>query len=151
MEVLAFRRGPGVKVKHPGTHNAHPVSAAAGVAMLDLVADGSAQSRADETAQWLRQELSAAFERTGARGYVQGQSSTFRVMVGMEPTADPVVLKRGMPPDVLEAVQAGMLLEGVHLFQGRGFVSTAHTDTDVERTAAAFERTLRRLRQEGLA
>ena len=43
-----------------------------------------------------------------------------------------------------------MLLEGVHLFQGRGFVSTAHSETDVERTVTALERTLARMRAEGL-
>jgi glutamate-1-semialdehyde 2,1-aminomutase len=160
MEVLAFRPGDGVKVKHPGTHNAHPLSAAAGVAMLDVVADGAAQSRADETAGWLRRELDAALARSGAPGFVYGESSTFRVVVGTErPDGDPAswwrtagsaALKHGMEPDVNHALQAGMLLEGVHLFQGRGFVSTAHTEADVERTAAGFERTLRRLRQKGL-
>jgi glutamate-1-semialdehyde 2,1-aminomutase len=160
MEVLAFRPGSGVKVKHPGTHNAHPVSAAAGVTTLDLVADGSAQSRADETAEWLRRELNAVFERAGAKGFVYGESSTFLVMAGIErPPGPPVewagtrhaaVLKRGMKADVLSAMQAGMLLEGVHLFQGRGLVSTAHTDADVERTVSGFEKTLRRLQQERL-
>lgn len=160
MEVLAFRPGDGVKVKHPGTHNGHPLSAAAGITTLDLVADGVAQSRADETAEWLRRELNGAFQRAGAAGFVYGDSSTFRVVVGMErPAGDPTgwwrtvgpaALKSGMPGPVQEALQAGMLLEGVHLFQGRGLVSTAHTESDVERTVTAFERTLRRLQSEKL-
>lgn len=160
MEVLAFRPGEGAKVHHPGTHNAHPLSAAAGIATLDLVSDGAAQSRADELADWLRRELQAAFDRTGARGYVHGDSSVFRIAAGADRpdgppadwalTVDPAVLRAGPPPDVLAPLQAGMLLEGVHLFQGRGFVSSAHTEADVERTAAALERTLRRMQAEGL-
>ena len=160
MEVLAFRPGDGVKVKHPGTHNAHPLSAAAGIATLDLLADGAAQSRADETAQWLRSELNGVFERSGVTGFVYGESSTFRVTVGMErPACDPAdwwrtigpaALKAGMPDPVHDALHAGMLLQGVHLFQGRGFVSTAHTEADVERTVGAFDHTLRRLQSEGL-
>ena len=160
MEVLAFRPGQGVKVKHPGTHNAHPLSAAAGIATLDAIADGDVQSRADEIAAWLRRELDDAFARTGVTGFVHGQSSTFHVSVGMERpagdpgswwrTAGPAALKHGMEPAVLHALQAGMMLEGVHLFQGRGFVSGAHTEADVERTVAGFERTLRRLRADGL-
>jgi len=67
-------------------------------------------------------------------------SSTFRVELDME---DP-------DHDVLHALQAGMLLEGVHLFRGCGFVSTAHAEADVERTVTGFERTLRRLRADGL-
>src|SRR5262249_56189876 len=90
MEVLSFRPGDGVKVKHPGTHNGHPLSAAAGVATLNLVADGVAQSRADETAEWLRRELNAVFERTGVTGFVYGQSSSFRIVFGFErPSGDP--------------------------------------------------------------
>jgi glutamate-1-semialdehyde 2,1-aminomutase len=139
MDVLAFREAGLVKVKHPGTHNAHPLSAAAGVAMLDAVADGAAQSRADETADWLRRELAGALQRSGVPGSVEGASSTFRLYVGTEPD-----------PAVHDAIQAGMLLEGVHLFQGRGFVSTAHTEADVERTATALERTLERLKTERL-
>jgi len=160
MSVLAIRPGDGVKVKHPGTHNAHPLSAAAGIAMLDAVADGSAQSRADEIAGWLRRELDAAVERAGVPGFVHGQSSTFHVTLGMErPAGEPTewwrttaagTLKHGMAPEVQHALQAGMMLEGVHLFQGRGFVSSAHTEADVERTVTGFERTLRRLRADGI-
>lgn len=160
MQVLAFRDGDGVKVKHPGTHNAHPLSAAAGAAVLDLIADGAAQSRSDETAEWLRRELNAAFERSRVTGFVYGQSSSFHIAVGMErPAGDPAGwwrtvgtarLKAGTPGPVLDSLQAGMLLEGVHIFQGRGFVSTVHTEADVDKTVAAFERTLGRLRDEGL-
>ena len=159
MEVLAFG-GRGVKVKHPGTHNAHPLSAAAGVATLDAVADGAVQSRADETAAWLRRELDDVLARAGITGFVHGQSSTFHIAIGMErPPGDPAgwwrtagtaALKHGTAPEVLHPLQAGMMLEGVHLFQGRGFVSSAHTEADVERTVEAFERTLRRMRAEGL-
>jgi glutamate-1-semialdehyde 2,1-aminomutase len=140
MEVLAFRPGHEVKVKHPGTHNGHPLAAAAGSAMLDAVADGAAQSRADETAEWLRRELNGALARAEVAGSVEGASSTFRVaLAGDDPDQD-----------AFHALHAGMLLEGVHLFRGAGFVSTAHTESDVERTTAAFERTLRRLRADGL-
>jgi glutamate-1-semialdehyde aminotransferase len=108
--------------------------------MLDEVADGAAQSRADETAGWLRRELNAALTRTGVGGSVEGASSTFRVELDVD------------DPDhtVFHALHAGMLLEGVHVFRGAGFVSTAHTEADVERTVTAFERTARRLRADGL-
>jgi glutamate-1-semialdehyde 2,1-aminomutase len=160
MDVLAVRPGQAVKVKHPGTHNGHPLSAAAGIAMLDAIADGAAQSRADETAAWLRRELDATFARTGVPGFVHGQSSTFRVAAGApRPPGDPTTwwrgagsaeLRRGTEPAVHNALQAGMLLEGVHLFQGRGFVSAAHTEADVDRTVTAFDRTLRRLHADGV-
>src|SRR5205085_11873831 len=52
-EVLAgieFRPGK-PKMKHPGTFNANPLSAAAGVATLGIVADGAPCRRATETAR----------------------------------------------------------------------------------------------------
>src|SRR5262249_61466373 len=120
-------------------HNAHPLSAAAGIATLDLLADGAAQSRADETAEWLRRELNGVFERTGVTGFVYGQSSTFRVTVGMErPAGDPTdwwrtigpaALKAGMPGPVHDALHAGMLLQGGTLIQGRRFHHTSHSET----------------------
>ena len=140
MEVLAFRPGHQVKVKHPGTHNGHPLAAAAGSAMLDAVSDGAAQDRSDETAEWLRRELNGALARADVGGSVEGASSTFRVELDVE---DP-------NHDVFHALHAGMLLEGVHFFRGAGFVSTAHTEADVDRTVTAFERTVRRLQADGL-
>lgn len=161
MEVLAFRPGHGVKVKHPGTHNAHPVSAAAGVATLDLVADGSVQSRADEMAGWLRRQLDRVLASSGVRGFVAGESSTFRVVLGMDrppgPPGDwwrhvePARLKEGSTRELMDALQVAMLLEGVHLFQARGFLSSAHSEHDIERAVQAFERALGRLQREGLA
>ena len=51
MALLEFRDDPGWrKVSNPGTHNAHPVSAAAGIACLRLIADGEAQRAAASTA-----------------------------------------------------------------------------------------------------
>jgi glutamate-1-semialdehyde 2,1-aminomutase len=159
MDVLAFRSGDGVKVRHPGTHNAHPLAAAAGIAMLAAIADGAAQSRADETSEWLRRELGAALQRSQVPGFIWGESSTFRVALGWERpsgppdgwwrTAGTAALKQPMPHFALQALQAGMLLEGVHLFHGCGLVSSVHTEADVERTVRAFERTVVRMRDEG--
>ena len=43
-----------------------------------------------------------------------------------------------------------MLLEGVDLFSGGGLVSYAHTAADIDFTIEAFDRSLSRLRAEGL-
>ena len=50
-----------------------------------------------------------------------------------------------MSPELSAELHNGMLLEGVHLFHGSGFLSAAHTEHDVERTVAAFAATLARL------
>jgi len=160
MDVLSFRPDGAVKVSHPGTHNGHPLSAAAGIAMLDAIAGGSQQSRADELAEWLRSELAGAFDRAGVSGFVYGESSTFRVMPGERPPGQPsewalgpraAELKNGPSAELASALQAAMLLEGVHIFHGNaGLLSSAHNEADIEQTATAFEKSLRRLRDEGL-
>jgi glutamate-1-semialdehyde 2,1-aminomutase len=141
------------RVAHPGTHNAHPLSAAAGIVTLALASTGEAQERAAQAAAWLRSELSSVFERCGVVGRAYGQSSSFHLLFGhCEPPEDldTATLKRALPPALTAALHCGMLSEGVHLFHGSGFVSTEHTDSDVERTVAAFAATLPRLRSEGL-
>lgn len=148
MEVLAFRAGH-VKVDHPGTHNAHPLSAAAGIATLDLLADGRALAGASAVAAEVRAALCAAFEQRSTPGYAYGQASTFCLIFG-ERTDDPVTLKRGVPEPLLSALQCAMLLEGVHLFHGTGLLSIAHGADEVELTATAFTRSLARLQDEGL-
>jgi glutamate-1-semialdehyde 2,1-aminomutase len=148
MEVLAFRAGH-AKVEHPGTHNAHPLSAAAGIATLDLLADGRALTGASTVAAALREALCAAFEQRSTPGYAYGQASTFCLIFG-ERTDDPATLKRGVPEPLLSALQCAMLLEGVHLFHGTGLLSIAHGADEVELSATAFARSLARLQDEGL-
>jgi glutamate-1-semialdehyde 2,1-aminomutase len=148
MDVLAFRHGHG-KVEHPGTHNGHPLSAVAGAATLDLLADGRGLLRADAAATELRAALCAAFEARSTPGFAYGQSSTFCLIFG-ERTEDPVALKRGVPPALASPLQCAMLLEGVHLFHGAGLLSIAHGPTEIELTARAFVRALERLQDEGL-
>jgi glutamate-1-semialdehyde 2,1-aminomutase len=50
-----------------------------------------------------------------------------------------------MSPELTTELHNGMMLEGVQLFHGSGFLSAAHTEHDVERTVAAFAATLARL------
>jgi glutamate-1-semialdehyde 2,1-aminomutase len=148
MDVLAFRDGER-KVEHPGTHNAHPLSAAAGIATLDLLADGSGLARTSAVAEQLRTSLCTAFEQRSTPGYAYGQASTFCLIFG-ERSDDPVTLKAGVQGQLGSALQCAMVLEGVHLFHGCGLLSIAHGDGEVELTARAFARSLERLQDEGL-
>ncbi|HEX4660992.1 MAG TPA: aminotransferase class III-fold pyridoxal phosphate-dependent enzyme [Streptosporangiaceae bacterium] len=140
------------RVTHPGTHNAHPLSAAAGVAMLGLASSGEAQRHTARLAAALRAELSSVFERCGVAGRAYGESSVFHLLFGPEAPErrDPATLKAGLPRPLSTALHCGMLREGVHLFHGSGFLSTAHSQSDVERTADALAATLPRLAAEGL-
>ena len=104
MEVLAFRDGES-KVEHPGTHNAHPLSAAAaGIATLDLLADGSPPSgdgerRRRELRAALNDGLRAALD-AGVRRMARRRRSVSSPASGRD---DPVTLKRGVPEPLLRA------------------------------------------------
>jgi glutamate-1-semialdehyde 2,1-aminomutase len=151
MEVLAF--GGDVKVSHHGCHNAHPLSATAGTTTLRLAADGTAQAEAAARAATLRTELNAVLARHGAPGVVHGHSSTFSVLLGVEGPREqvpPETVKTGVTGTLSTALHCGMLLHGVQLFHGAGFVSTAHTDADLDRTIAAFAAVVPALQEEGL-
>jgi glutamate-1-semialdehyde 2,1-aminomutase len=154
-DLMGHLSGPGSgprRVAHPGTHNAHPVSAAAGITTLRLAAPGNLQARADRLAAALREALSAAFTGAGVAGCAYGESSTFHLLFGHAAPdgLDAATLKNGVPGWLSPALHCAMLSEGVHLFHGSGFLSAAHAEPDAELTARAFTATLRQLQREGL-
>ena len=141
-------------VAHPGTHNAHPLSAAAGVTALGLAASGQVQAGPARRAAALRDELNSVFDRCGVAGRAYGESSTFHLFFGSDRGPDqlgPAALKLGIPAAMSPALHCGMLTEGVHLFHGSGFLSTEHGDDELEQTVRAFASVLPRLQAEGLA
>jgi glutamate-1-semialdehyde 2,1-aminomutase len=142
-------------VAHPGTHNAHPLAAAAGLTTLGLAASGELQAGADRLAASLREQLTAVFETSGVPGRAYGESSTFHLLFGHEEapgTVDAADLKSSVPPGSLaDALHCSMLSEGVHLFHGSGFLSAAHGEREVELTVRALATTLGRLQAAGLA
>jgi glutamate-1-semialdehyde 2,1-aminomutase len=142
------------RVGHPGTHNAHPVSAAAGVATLRACASGQPQEHASRLAADLRAGLNSVLAKAGIPGCAYGESSTFHLLLGQdEPVGDAApgaaelatMKAGGMSPQLSAELHHGMLSEGAQLFHGSGFLSAAHDETDVERTVAAFAATLGRL------
>jgi glutamate-1-semialdehyde 2,1-aminomutase len=153
MDLLGGPAAGPARVAHPGTHNAHAMSAAAGVTTLGLAAPGELQARADRLAASLRGELNAAFEQAGVAGRAYGESSTFHLLFGHDgpPAAlDATTLKNGVPGPVSPALHCAMLSHGVHLFHGSGFLSAAHGDREAEQTVGAFVATLGQLQAEGL-
>jgi glutamate-1-semialdehyde 2,1-aminomutase len=149
MEHLSLSGGDPRRVAHPGTHNAHPISAAAGIVALGACRSGEPQEHAARLAATVRAALTQVLADAGVPGCAYGESSTFHLLIGHsgEPReASLQTLKAaGMSPELSAELHSGMLAEGVHLFHGSGFLSAAHTERDVERTVAAFAATLARL------
>jgi glutamate-1-semialdehyde 2,1-aminomutase len=147
MEILEFRPGK-PKMKHPGTFNANPLSAAAGIATLQLVATGEPCRQANEIGRMLRQQLNQMFEAQRLPWVAYGNFSGFRLLPnydGPRPQSDPfipyngVVEKLEAPVDRkrIHAFRRAMLLNGVDLFGLSGMTTAAHTAEDVKRTVEA--------------
>jgi glutamate-1-semialdehyde 2,1-aminomutase len=153
MDVLTIRgdarRDRHERVLHLGTFNANPVSAAAALACLEIVATGAPQRHADRVAARLREGLDAVLAKRGVAGYVYGDASTFHIYLEAAPgsgrprealsTLDAATLK-SIPGPVVSAIQNGFRARGVELMSYTGGVtSAAHTEADVAETVAAFD------------
>lgn len=159
LACLEFRPGK-PKMRHPGTFNANPLSAAAGVAALQIVADGSPCRRASELAALLRKGLNALFAERGWDWMAYGEFSGFRLVAGYQgprPTDDSTLpegalekVKGATPPRLTHAFRQGMLLNGVDLAGLGGMTSAVHKEADIEATVAAVAATVKMLREDGL-
>jgi glutamate-1-semialdehyde 2,1-aminomutase len=161
LAALEFRPGK-PKMKHPGTFNANPLSAAAGVTTLRLVADGEPCRRANDSGRLLRQKLNTLFAERGVDWVAYGEFSGFKLLPGYQgprPTDDVFIPYDGAldrldgPRNVrqIHAFRRGMLLHGVDLPGLGGMTTAAHNEHDVDRTVTAVARTLELLQAEGLA
>jgi glutamate-1-semialdehyde 2,1-aminomutase len=122
LELLA------TKIEHPGTFNANPLSAAAGITTLRLVADGGPQRTADTYAKSLEREWSAALVAAGIPGSVTRLSSILHIKL-----ADPVAHAR---------LANAMRVERIDPLHTSAFCSAVHTISDLEQSAAAFARAI---------
>jgi glutamate-1-semialdehyde 2,1-aminomutase len=146
-------------MKHPGTFNANPLSAAAGVATLGLVAAGEPCRHANAMGRLLRRKLNDLFAVRGVDWVAYGEFSGFKIVPGYtgdRPAGEDFVpyggtLEKLDGPKNARLVQAfrrGMLLHGVDLPGLGGMTTAVHTEADLEQTVAAVAATLEELRAE---
>jgi glutamate-1-semialdehyde 2,1-aminomutase len=146
-------------VPHPGTFNANPLSAAAGIAALKLIATGEPTKRAQEMSDMLISGINQVLAQRGVPGCAYGRASIFKTFIGKEAPRlvrldfsnlqeDTATLLQGTP--IAKDLRKGMLLNGVDLMRVAGFVSAAHTPEIIAETVQAFDRTITRMQQEGL-
>lgn len=149
------------KISHHGTFNANPLSAAAGIAALEIIATTDACERATEYAGQLRSALNDVLATKQVDWSVYGSFSGFHIFTNPEHLPirpheidacryDYKILK-ARRPEVINALRLGMLVHGVELFSWPGGpTSMVHNDRDLQQTAEAFQATLRLMKSEGL-
>ena len=149
------------RINHQGTHNAHPVCAAAGIATLKLVRDTDVCVRTSALTATLRVGLNKVLEEEGVPWAIYGEYSFFNLFSNpdnhpIRPTtfdafAVPTEwFKSDKRERLLGKLVLGLLVNGVDPKGWRGgFLSTAHTQADVAFTLEAWRRTVRALQEEG--
>ena len=149
------------KIAHPGTYNGNPLSAAAGIATLEIIASSDATARANAFGADLRRGLNEVLEEEGVTWAVHGSYSGFHIFTNpagadiTPSTFDPIafmpaLLGRGPGADLVGKLRLGLLVNGIDVNSGlSGVVSATHGAAELETTIGAFRSTIRSLRREG--
>jgi glutamate-1-semialdehyde 2,1-aminomutase len=166
LELLEFNDRPGRKMPHPGTFNANPLSAAAGITTLRIVATGEPNRQANDIGRALRRQLNELFAAENVPWVVYGDFSAVKILTGYtgprpNESADSgessipyggefAMLDGKSDPRLKTAFRQALLLNGVDWAGLACMANASHTDEDVERTVDAVRESIALLRVEGL-
>lgn len=141
-----------VRVPHTGTFNANPLSAAAGTAMLEHVADSTSQIRAREAANLLVRLSNEAARDVGVDVTLHTDGASIvhlrigggSVNAADRPSASTIALFARYPKRYA-ALRRALLIEGVDMHPMHGWVSAVHDREVIAATVAAFRRAFHRV------
>ena len=133
------RLAPSGPVYQAGTLSGNPVAVAAGLAALRLAKDTDPYPELTAHAERLADGLTATFDAAGVPATVNRAASLFSVFFSEGPVTD-YATARAADHQAYARFFHAMLDRGIYLppsgFEG-WFLSTAHTDEDIERTLDA--------------
>lgn len=142
-----------VHVVHAGTFNGFPLSAAAALVTLDLVADGAAQAKAEAATRTLVAGINAAAHAADIDVRAIHQSSIFHLLIGALDAGDPIApgpaavrLTRERATDYA-TLRRALLLEGIDCHMSHGWLSAAHDAPLVDEAIDGFARAFARVRE----
>ncbi len=164
LDLLDFKvtqEGGKEKINHPGTFNANPLSAAAGIATLRQVAETDACARANAYGDALRQRLNEVFEDEHVPWAAYGTFSSIEIFpnpegIAVTPTAFRPI---GLPAKHFKGVKNAGLVHKLRLatmlggvdFNSHpgGVISCTHGEAELADTVAALRNAVRLLKAEG--
>jgi glutamate-1-semialdehyde 2,1-aminomutase len=135
------------RVAQNGTFNSNPVCAAAAIATLEVVSDGALHARANKLGDELRAGLSDVMRRLGVPGTCFGEASIFHVSFEGKPGL--AGFDRPRRGDLYHLLRCALLNNGVDCAQHHGWISAVHSDADIERTVASYEKALGAMAADG--
>ncbi len=152
MSMMAHRNDPvwdrASRVSQNGTFNANTMSAIAGIATLELVADGGLHARANKAGDELRARLAEVMKKVGVPGTCFGEASIFHVSFEGKPGL--AGFDRPRRGDLYYKLRCALLNNSVDCAAHHGWISAVHSDEDLARTVAGYERALTAMAQDGL-
>jgi glutamate-1-semialdehyde 2,1-aminomutase len=146
------------RIRHTGTWNASPITAAAGIAACRLYQTGEPQRKAAQAAAMLRKKGNQVFRERGVSGRLYGRSivHTYFGQVEYEPSDDTSPPCAQVPELDSAAIALRhrlclqLLQRGVATMEGRLFVlSMAHNEDDVDLTVRTLADALDAMVAEG--
>jgi glutamate-1-semialdehyde 2,1-aminomutase len=147
------------KIGHQGTYNANPVSAAAGIAALEIIRGGDACAIASAQGDKLRAICNDVFRSEGVPWACYGQFSGFYFFLNPQGLdIDPATFDAtaiGHPvlsakSAVAEKLRLALLVHGVDIAgKPGGSISATHSDSDLEQTGEALRAAIGMLRTDG--
>jgi glutamate-1-semialdehyde 2,1-aminomutase len=126
-----------------GTFSAHPLTAAAGLAMLRYLKDHREEvyPLIESKGEKVRKGVQEALDREGLNGMVTGIGSLFQThfpFQRMETLNSPHLINRFTDIEKREIeFRIRMLTKGIHMMHGGGSLSIAHSDEDIEKIIKA--------------
>lgn len=161
LNYLEFGHPSGRKMKHPGTYNGNPLSAAAGIAALRQVATGDPCRVANENAAYFRAQLNRMFQAKNLNWVAYGDFSLTKILPdysGPPPEDDDFVpyendfmsIAQPIDPALTRAFRWAALLNGVDLMGWGAILSSAHTESDLDQAVEGLSRAAGLLRENGV-
>jgi glutamate-1-semialdehyde 2,1-aminomutase len=146
------------RVGHPGTFNGNPLCAATGIATLKILASGEPQRRANDMSTLLRKGMEQVIKKQGIEGCAYGDGGVAHVYFGscdMRAGCDRTVcLNSGKvrPERLGRMLGINLTMNSVHTVN-RGvdfYVSAVHSESDIDQSVEAFDKSLRTIILEGI-
>jgi glutamate-1-semialdehyde 2,1-aminomutase len=142
MEMIA----PAGPVYQAGTLSGSPLAMAAGIAVLDRLEDPALYRRLEALGARLHAGLVAALDDAGVQGVVNRSGSMLTPFLGVQRVAD-FAEARAADTAAFARLHRGWLAAGVlwppSQFEA-GFLSTVHSEADIDRAVDAFASVLRK-------
>ncbi|MDC1171896.1 aminotransferase class III-fold pyridoxal phosphate-dependent enzyme [Alphaproteobacteria bacterium] len=148
------------KIGHPGTFNANPVSAAAGIAALKIIERSDACEKANQSAAVLREKFNKILEKqnipwvaygtfSGVHLYMNRNGYTIK-QSSFNPNEVGYADLKNKDKGLVTKLRLAMAINGVDFNNSPGAqLSASHTPEDLEFTSDAFNEAIKMLKNDG--